>query len=618
MYKGFISYSHADAEICHALHDALGPQRDSVRFWYDRNLRAGDQWKPEIAYHLKNSQIVVFISSPEAFRPNGFISKNELPFVEMLWRGKRLLVITATARPVVLGNLFLKDTELCPDKGRTLASNYSQIDLNEWCAGIAAAIAGRLQEGSLPSLEAHSPKVRDLIGELERRADQLCHAAVASGTPDEAGFELVAQVRGVTAALISPYADFRFDLDAALATFQRELKRLHLSTDLLTAVRQFLDTSQALGKLLAASDYPLPPGFRPGSERSLTPESQIHAAGNMLLDRLQRVEDEAQFLKQHGQPEAMTAARRAEAKVEMSRALLGAEYVDEEGVQKVVRDIEQQTAGLASEVIAPLTRPDLQGLEAAAERFRQAGAGLRLRLAPGDRFRDAPELPELVVIEGGAFAMGASPGDGHAYPDEKPRHETMVRTFAMGAYPVTNAEWHAYSVATGREPDADPPASAPGDHPVVRASYRDALAYCAWASRISGAHYRLPSEAEWEFACRAGTTTPYWFGTEISPAIANVGYESNGTTAVGIFAANPLGLSDMHGNVWEWCQDIWRENYSGDRRGDDGRAGRRVFRGGSWASAPKHARSSNRYGEREDAKARDVGFRVVRNIATGQ
>ncbi len=155
-------------------------------------------------------------------------------------------------------------------------------------------------------------------------------------------------------------------------------------------------------------------------------------------------------------------------------------------------------------------------------------------------------------------------------------------------------------------------------YPVINVSWHDVQAYCAWLSEQSGQSYRLPSEAEWEYACRAGTQTPLYTGVTINSDQANLGHNHK-TLPIGSFAPNAFGLYDMHGNVWEWTQDCWHENYRnapGDGsawlEANGGTCSRRVVRGGSWFNAPQILRSAGRDGGSTDEVDDDLGFRIAR------
>ena len=178
-------------------------------------------------------------------------------------------------------------------------------------------------------------------------------------------------------------------------------------------------------------------------------------------------------------------------------------------------------------------------------------------------FRDALFAPELVVIPAGEFMMGSTAEEDGGYEDERPQHRvTISERFALGRYPVTFNEYDRFCEETRWEKPADDNSWGRGRRPVINVSWLDAQAYVTWLSRGTGRAYRLPSESEWEYACRAGTTTRYSFGDAKTPDKANFADSSlQRTTEVGAYPANLWGLLDMHGNVFEWVEDNWHDNY---------------------------------------------------------
>ncbi|WP_414552715.1 caspase, EACC1-associated type [Anabaena sp. CCY 0017] len=239
---------------------------------------------------------------------------------------------------------------------------------------------------------------------------------------------------------------------------------------------------------------------------------------------------------------------------------------------------------------------------------------------------------DMVKIPGGTFLMGSPENELKRYEDEGPQHSVTIQDFFMGKFTVTQAQWAAVADFDKVEIDLDPdPSKFKGaNRPVECVSWDDAVEFCARLSQKTGKTYRLPSEAEWEYACRAGTTTPFYFGETITTDLANYhgNYTYNSspkgeyrqqTTDVGKFPANPFGLYDMCGNIWEWCQDEWHENYnnapadgSAWLSGNDNQT--HLLRGGSWDCNPKNclsaSRGSNCRAERDDDND-NVGFRLV-------
>ncbi|MEH2337074.1 SUMF1/EgtB/PvdO family nonheme iron enzyme [Nostoc sp.] len=227
---------------------------------------------------------------------------------------------------------------------------------------------------------------------------------------------------------------------------------------------------------------------------------------------------------------------------------------------------------------------------------------------------------EMVQIPGGTFMMGSPEGEAERYKDESPQHQVKVSGFFMGKYEITQAQYQAIMGSN--------PSSFKGEkRPVETVSWDDAVEFCKKLSHKKGKTYRLPSEAEWEYACRAGTKTPFYFGETITTDLVN--YDGNApygsapkgeyrqkTIDVGKFPPNSFGLYDIHGNVWEWCLDVYNDNYQGAPKdgsvwmtGKDNN--KNLLRGGSWIYNAMHCRSAVRAGYARAFLDHNVGFRVV-------
>ncbi len=246
---------------------------------------------------------------------------------------------------------------------------------------------------------------------------------------------------------------------------------------------------------------------------------------------------------------------------------------------------------------------------------RQPGRVFRDRRADG---AECPECPEMVVIPAGSFTMGSPESEEGRDADEGPQHPVrMGQALALGRYEVTFAEWDACVAAGGC--NGYQPADGGwgrGQRPVINVSWDDAQAYVRWLSQRTGQRYRLPSEAEWEYAARAGTATARYWGDGIAPAQAN--YGGNGTVEVGRYAANPFGLQDVLGNVWEWVEDCWNASYRGAPADGlpwtTGECHLRVVRGGSWSFNPRNLRAANRNAHNSGNRNSFLGFRVARTL----
>ncbi len=265
-------------------------------------------------------------------------------------------------------------------------------------------------------------------------------------------------------------------------------------------------------------------------------------------------------------------------------------------------------------------------------------------LKPGMVFRDTKYSPEMVMVPAENFMMGSPEDEDERHDDEGPQHKvTIPKALAVAVYTVTLADFEKFINETGyyipvgarvfegggwvdkddkswRNPGFDQSS----DHPVVCINWDDAMAYIKWLNKKAGKQYRLLSEAEWEYCCRAGTETRYWWGDEITEDQANYNSNNSKTASVDSYEPNPWGLYQMHGNVNEWCQDEWHESYDGAPV--DGSAwisssanevGGRVLRGGSWSNFPRVLRSAYRnYYLQPTFRFDNVGFRISRTSFT--
>jgi formylglycine-generating enzyme required for sulfatase activity len=257
-----------------------------------------------------------------------------------------------------------------------------------------------------------------------------------------------------------------------------------------------------------------------------------------------------------------------------------------------------------------------------------------------DRLKDGSLGPEMVQIPGGTFQMG----DKQGFSEEKQVHTVSLQSFSLGKYEVTIREFKMFVEATHYEIEFKLDEGCYGwkgsrwekrdsfnwkntgfkqgnDHPVVCINWYDAKAYVRWLSEQTGKDYRLPSEAQWEYACRAGTTTKYWWGNKIGKNNANCydcgsQWDNRQTSPIGSFKPNPFGLHDMNGNVYEWLEDIWHDNYNkapsdGSAWTSGGEQEYRPIRGGSWSDSGWLSCSS-RSGADSEGESSNWGFRVSR------
>lgn len=379
-------------------------------------------------------------------------------------------------------------------------------------------------------------------------------------------------------------------------------------------------------------------------------EAQAAAAAQAQLDEQRRIQLREQQRRERAAAEEARLARKETLRQQLlakrDEEVAKAQAAKEEAARKLAQ------AKAAAAYIAQQKKARAAEQEASVQPAPAAPApGAVPALDPGGILRDpfvdgSGAGPAMVLVETGRFEMGspeherriamAAGSQKNWIARETPQHWVGIeRPFAMGRYPVTVGEWRAFVQASGWEQHGEVNWESPGFpqtdmHPVVGVTWFDALQYVAWLGEATDKRYRLPSEAEWEYACRAGSKTAFNVGDTISTLQANFdgsftynggprGEFRHGTTPVDLFAPNAWGLHDMHGNVWEWVQDVVHDNYEGAP--SDGSAWelggdqvRRILRGGSWLYNPRYLRSALRNGFSAVLSNDIVGFRVVREL----
>ena len=326
------------------------------------------------------------------------------------------------------------------------------------------------------------------------------------------------------------------------------------------------------------------------------------------------------------QEQAERQAREEKEAQAHAKAKAEAERLAKEQAQKR-KEPELQPLSVSTAVVVQEARQGLRGLLGPKWRIDKRPLqvqGYRQRLA------DGVELT-MVQIPAGSFLMGSPAEELGRCGDEGPQHQVQLQGFFMAQTPITQAQWQVVAgwQKLQRDLNSDPSHFKGPNRPVEQVNSEDAIEFCNRLSQRTGRHYSLPSEAQWEYACRAGTTTPFHCGETISPELANYagscaygdgakGLYRKETTEVAVFPANLWGLHDMHGNVWEWCLDQWHDNYDGAPK--DGNAwldlnvnkgSERLLRGGSWSLRPWYCRSASRNHRQPGSVFYSVGLRVV-------
>jgi formylglycine-generating enzyme required for sulfatase activity len=492
-------------------------------------------------------------------------------------------------------------------------------------------------------------------------SDKLGDArGVALQVPDELGGVTRADIEAALSltedSLKADVDELRGNVAAAHAAIRRCRFPLDEHRALFGALAELTYALEDVEQAAAAADYPESETTISLPRQHLVPRGALTSELEALEARLKDFDKKLADIEkqQSGAPEfedqdaliayaADHAGAQSRAAHELARQL----QVDIRGLLHVIGGLGRIVRSFVS-TVAPVVARVTRALKTSAVALGRSGrdveaaggtvlqAALSARsggFAPGDRFRDFNAAPEMIVVPSGDFQMGSGEGAN----DERPQRKVTIKNpFAVSISPVTRGEFAAFIGATNRKIEAgayvwdgqnwkndpskswrDPGFMQEDDHPVVCVNWHDAQAYVTWLREQSGRVYRLLSEAEWEYCCRARKASAYSTGDTITPAQANFGRNSKGTTFR--FPANPWGIRDMHGNVWEWCEDNWHDDYQGNPPTDGsvwrgGHPSSRVLRGGSWDNNPHNLRSASRSRLQPDIRINDVGFRVARTL----
>ena len=565
----FISYSHADRGWVERIRQVMAPllmqQGKALQLWDDSQIEPGDRWLEEIEAALANARVALLLVSAE-FLASEFVMGREVPALLRAAEaeGVRVLWVPLSASLVRHTAIHAYQALLPPEQALdALDPPQQRLAL----VRIAEAVHKALEQAE----EQAQRQELDTRQEQQRRERQASAAAQRQQAEEEARQRQTEQ-RAAQAA------ERQRRQQEAAAERQRLLDA--------RAERRRLLIDRAMGALRA---------WRGGLQGSLS-RRQVLVAGAGSLAGIAA----SQFAQRLGQP----AAHRQEPPNPTPRTRPPADLDGPQPLRLSQGWLEGEAKGW------PLRRDPIE-VQAYSEIL---ATGLALR---------------LIAIRGGDFIMGSPAHEAERQDDEGPQHRVKLEGFLLGQTPITQAQWREVASwpPAGRALNADPSWFKGADRPVERVSWEEAIEFCRRLSRDTGRSYTLPSEAQWEYACRAGTTTPFAFGETLATELANYngsnsyangpkGLNRGQTTPVGMFPPNGWGLQDMHGNVWEWCLDSWHDRYEGAPA--DGTAwvsggdqDQRLLRGGSWFSFPRSCRSAyrdlSRPGDADDL----VGFRVV-------
>ncbi|WP_295434456.1 SUMF1/EgtB/PvdO family nonheme iron enzyme [uncultured Thiodictyon sp.] len=351
-----------------------------------------------------------------------------------------------------------------------------------------------------------------------------------------------------------------------------------------------------------------------------------HLNRSDLMARLGGAASAAAARQEREQMERERQERQRLERAQQERERLERERQKREHQQRLERENQRaradRWAATAPQDIHGWSTERVQGLQQSVAESLGLGPAFR------DPLKNGSEGPEMVLIPPGSFLMGAPASDGQASASEKPQHRVSIaRPFAIGRYVVTFDEYDRFCAATGCAKPSDK-GWGRGRRPVINVSWNDSVAYCVWLSEQTGRQYRLPTEAEWEYAARAGTATRWSFGDDES-ALGDYAW-FRGNTCVPILIAgkthqvgekrpNPWGLYDIHGNVWDWVQDSYHSNYAGAPAdgvewSESCTTARRVLRGGSWGNSAGGTRVSDRNWLVPDYRSGGFGLRLAQDL----
>ncbi len=582
----FISYSRHDEGLKDELvkyHLKLLQREGKINTWQDRDIEAGAEWATEIKTNLEKADVVLLLITRH------FLASDYCYETEMQRAVQRHYDGTARVIPIIL--------ETCGWQ----YSNFSQLQvlpkdgkpITRWDDKAEAFF----------NVEEGIRRVVDALNDERRQAAERARAEAERQRQEEA--ERLRQQQAVA-------EQREREKQAAVQRQQKEAEQLRQREESESQRQQQAAERQEQERQKQAAD-----------ERQRQQQAE---AERQARERQKQLTEERQR-------EAAAARRQSgQTGIGRRRALQIAGFGGGSLILAMgANSLRQPDRNTQAET--PITPDDLSPVEFEVITVNETGEVADRQTKQADEYQEdlgSGVILNMTAIPAGEFVMGSPAEEEGRRDSEGPQHTVTVPKFFMERFQVTQAQYEAVM-------GINPSRLQGANRPVEKVTWNDAVAFCEKLSEQTGRTYRLPSEAEWEYACRAGTTTPFHFGGTITTDLANYRgtdweYEGNTilgnygqgpkgvfreeTTDGGSFSANVFGLYDMHGNVWEWCQDVWHDNYEGAPTDgsawtEGGNQSLRVLRGGSWSNDPGVCRSAFRYGGAPGDALGNVGFRVV-------
>ena len=610
--KTFIIYARDDAAFKSALRRHLTPleQLALLEVWDDSHLLPGEEWEKSIEEKLDESDLVLMLVS-EASLFSDFIQKKELKTA----LARKQQGVTQFVPILVRDCLWdllpdFKNVQMLPlDPQRSLLAVEAWLSQSSaWAAalrelhrlipGIQEKIAAdkTAREAALAAEQDalrrknEAEKTEKLRHNRDEAAWKKTLAEVAAADSPEDKIE-------VYTTYLEDHNNHREEAEAAVQALEGELSMARKLKEKAERKRQAAE-QEAQRKVEEEAHQKAAAETFEHHERRF---SGLLDAVRRMENSIRRDEEELTFQqKKIAATEGQLEAQLLSAKIKMVEERIVSKREKLAEMLQTRNDVQKQIENAKSK-------------EAKRQKMEAAKEAVKSEIVEESKTQN---LPEMILVEGGTFQMGSEEGDA----DEKPVHKVTVKDFYLGKYPVTFEEYDQFCAETKRDKPADE-GWGRGRRPLINVSWEDARAYCDWLSKTSGQHFRLPSEAEWEYAARGGRQSE-GFQYAGSDDVKEVGWYSDNsgskTHPVAGKKPNELGLYDMSGNVWEWCEDDWHGSYK-DNPPTDGsawvappRGSLRVYRGGSWRVTSAGARVANRSSVNPAYRSVSVGFRLAR------